>query len=124
MDRAVTTTGLWLMTGGNLTGANSPADGGLMSERIKQLRRYRRMHPSQKRYWNLVVTIRRKRRKLLNSMDHVKHPRPGDHVRWQAMQTEIDGLEAAKAELDAKRVGLTPASTGVDAVGGPDDGEA
>lgn len=43
---------------------------------------------------NLLKAIRRRRKRLVNSMAHTPRPRPADLERWRAMESEIERLEA------------------------------
>jgi hypothetical protein len=52
-----------------------------------------------RRYWNVVVTIRKRERRLINSMAHTPRPRPADLERWRAMEAELDELRATAASL-------------------------
>lgn len=58
-----------------------------------------------RRYWNTMIALRRRRRKLQNSMAHTPKPRAADLARWRQMQAEIAELEAAAASLGVRREG-------------------
>ena len=54
---------------------------------------------------NLRIGIRRRERRLKNSMAHTPQPRPADMVRWRAMQAEIDSMAAQLDELRQQAAG-------------------
>lgn len=47
-------------------------------------------------FHNLCAAIRRRKRRLLRSMSHVRQPRAADLERWRAWEAEIEELEAAR----------------------------
>ena len=51
---------------------------------------------------NLKASIRRRKRSLQNSIEHVAKPKPADQARWKAMAEEIAWLEGKLAERETK----------------------
>lgn len=56
-----------------------------------------------RKYWNTMTAMRRRKRKLQNSMAHTSRPRAADLERWRVMQDEIASMERALVELEAGR---------------------
>jgi len=67
--------------------------------RFDELKAWEKADPAQRQYWNLIVAIRRRQRKLANSMAHTPRPRPADVDRWRALDVEIGQLKALAVEL-------------------------
>lgn len=73
--------------------------------RREQAEAFQRMTPDSRRYWNVISTIRRRERRLINSMAHTPRPRPADLERWRGMEAELAELRALAASLRPDRHG-------------------